>query len=75
MPQAANVCSSLFDGALLRRIRKAAGLSLLDVARVDRVEPEIVAKWEYGETSPSPRQLAFLAKATGTPPETFLAPE
>jgi len=50
---------------------KAVGLSLLDVARIARVEPEIVAGWEYGETSPSPRQLAFIARATGVPVEAF----
>lgn len=59
------------DSGALRRIRKAAGLTLLDAARVARVVPETVAEWEYGETAPSPRQLSFLARACGVGEDVF----
>lgn len=51
------------DPEALKSIGKEAGLSMLDVARIARAEPEIVAGCEHGETSASPRQLAFLVAA------------
>lgn len=52
----------LYTHNLLRRYRRAAGLSQLDVARVLGLErPASVSRWECGERTPTPARLLELS--------------
>ena len=50
-------------GRELRRLRKAAGLTQADVAKLVGRHPNTVARWERGERTPEPLvQEAVLAR-------------
>lgn len=52
-------------GSLLRRARRAAGLSQRDLARRARTAQSVIARIERGRTSPSWGTLARLLAAAG----------
>jgi transcriptional regulator with XRE-family HTH domain len=58
-------------GVLLLDARIAAGRSLEDCAGVARVEPEMIAAWEFGDAVPSLPQLEMLAYYLGVPVSHF----
>lgn len=55
------------SGQRLRDLREAAGLSQSKLAELTGVTRNAVSQWEAGETQPSTRRLAKLAKALKVP--------
>lgn len=55
------------SGHRLRELREAAGLSQAKLAELTGVTRNAVSQWEAGETQPSTRRLAKLAKALHVP--------
>jgi transcriptional regulator with XRE-family HTH domain len=53
-------------GARLRSARKAANLTLKELAARLGVRPSTLVSWESGQRQPSPEQLAALAQACGS---------
>jgi Zn-dependent peptidase ImmA (M78 family)/transcriptional regulator with XRE-family HTH domain len=62
---------SLFDPTRLRLARQAAMLRKKDVAERIGVSAAAVSQYEKGSTTPSPKTIAALALALGTPVEFF----
>lgn len=61
-------------GERLHRARRAAGLSLREVASETGLSHTTIRKWEQGELKPSSSQLIQLAKLYGVRTEYFFRP-
>lgn len=61
-------------GRRLRELREAAGLSQNKLAQLTGVSRNAVSQWESGETQPSSRRLAKVAKALRVPIDEIVAP-
>ncbi len=61
------------SGQRLRDLREAAGLSQAKLAELTGVTRNAVSQWEGGETQPSSRRLAKLAKALRVPIDEIMA--
>lgn len=59
--------------ALLRRLRKDAGLTQADVAAQLQKPQSFVAKYEKGERKLSAVELVYVARAIGAKPEAVVA--
>ncbi len=53
-------------GALLRRARTAAGISIEELARTWSVDPTTIWKWEHGRNRPEIRHRARIRELAGT---------
>ncbi len=62
------------SGGRLRELREAAGLSQTKLAQLTGVSRNAVSQWESGETQPSSRRLAKVAKALRVPIDEIVAP-
>lgn len=61
-------------GERLRELREEAKLSQAKLADLVGVSRNAVSQWESGETQPSSRRLASIAKALKVPVDSFLGP-
>ncbi len=59
-------------GEQIQRIRKAKGISQVDLARASRLAQSFISSVESGRKSPTVRSLIKLAEALGVPPEKIL---
>lgn len=62
------------NGHRFRALREAAGLSQTKLASLTGVSRNAVSQWESGETQPSSRRLAKLAKALGVQIDDIMTP-
>ncbi|MCB1503859.1 MAG: helix-turn-helix domain-containing protein [Hyphomicrobiaceae bacterium] len=62
------------NGRRLRELREAAGFSQTKLASMMDVSRNAISQWETGETQPSSRRLAKLAKILRVPIDTIMAP-
>jgi transcriptional regulator with XRE-family HTH domain len=61
-------------GDRLRELRKAAGLSQPQLARLAGVTRNAVSQWEAGKTKPSSKRLVQLSRALNVPIDQIMAP-
>ena len=59
--------SSYLDGATVRRIRQARGLSQERIAMLVRVSIPTICRWELGQTQPVVGNAIDLAAVLGVP--------
>lgn len=64
----------MHTGRKLRELRESAGLSQTRLASLMDVSRNAVSQWESGETQPSSRRLAKLAKVLRVPIDDIMAP-
>ncbi|RFB01411.1 helix-turn-helix domain-containing protein [Parvularcula marina] len=57
----------------IKALRKAAGLSQAELAKLTRKSLETISNFERAKTTPSIRSIGQLAEALNVPPEAFFA--
>lgn len=62
------------NASFLSALRRASGLTLLDIAQRVGVNPTTVLRWERGERVPGAANARALERVLGLPADTLLAP-
>jgi transcriptional regulator with XRE-family HTH domain len=68
------VATQTANESLLTTLRRANGLTLLDIAQRVGVNPTTVLRWERGERVPGAVNARALERVLGLPADTLLTP-